>query len=660
MASRRQVPLLTLVRQLLIPTPMARVGLFFLAEDAPHVVSVLARLGACQVARLPSELEDYLEPCFPSAFRDAYHRLRQPYEPLAQRWELVGQGALASVPHRVPTIDEMNRLAERLEALAGHVDEITHRIRQLQQRQLELEHFDDYLRVLAELDIDVRALSDLRFLHVRAGTVPEENVNRLRESAELSGDMVLNLGVRGERAHVLVVGVGGVSSDLEGLLAKAHFQTHPTPAFAAAGDSPNIAAQIENELTSSALQFKQLAADERELRNQHCDTLLEAGTVVMRAAVFVECESILEGQAHVAFLNGWVPQNRVQAVRQALANEVSNPVVMIEQPPRDHTLQAGAPSELAVPSLFRPVIQLVSLYGSPGYSELNPMLVIAATTPLFFGMMFGDVGHGLLLLLATIALRRWLRSWVVFGVSCGVGAIIFGLLYGSVFGVEHWLAPLWMRPMDDPFRLLAVALWMGVVFVLLTFVLKAANLLRQGEWLTAIIGLPGLGGAAFYLGAVLLAQSLYVGQRVPPLVTALSLAGLLLIGWHTALEIRRQGRSVVADLVSEYFHTLLALFTNTLSFLRLAAFALAHAALSIATFLVMDTIPPTVLGWVFRAVVFLLGTLIILVLDGLAVGIQTIRLQFYEGLARYYRGDGQLFRPLRFDQDWESQSFQPS
>lgn len=378
--------------------------------------------------------------------------------------------------------------------------------------------------------------------------------------------------------------------------------------------------------------------------------------MVSRAAVFVECESVLEGRAPVSFLNGWVARDQVERLRQALADEVSSPVAVVSQPPVDHKMLTDAPSDLDVPRIFQPGAQLVSLYGPPGYNELNPTLVISATTPLMFGMMFGDVGHGLLLLLATLGLRRWLRAWVAVGVSCSLAAIVFGFLYGSVFGIEDSLPALWMRPMEEPFRLLAVALWTGVLFVLLTYLLKTASLLRQRLWTAAFIGLQGLAGAVFYLGAVLAVRAVYAGDRIPPLGAGLLTISLLLVGWHTGLEIRQHGRAVLADMVSEYFHALLTQLTNTLSFLRLAAFALAHAALALATFLVMETIPPTAVGWVFRVGVFLFGTAVILVLDGLAVAIQTVRLQLYEGLARYFRGDGQVYRPLRFDETLETGS----
>lgn len=650
------------VRQALFPTRMQRVGLFFLSDDAPQVVSALARLEACHVDRIPSELEDFLKPCFPPEFRAAYQRLRQSYEPLAQRWAgaLPGEDSATQLVRsrsrlpesplpRVPTIDEMLDTATQLEVLLARIDDIAQQSRRLQQRQLELEHFDEYVRVLAELEIDVNGLTELRFLHVRAGTVPQENFVRLRESAELGNVIVLGLGEHGDRAHVLIVGVGGISADLEGLLAKAQFEAHPRPAFSESAGSQGIVQRLRIESEELAAAAAQLAADEVALRETHRDLLRCAAIHVARAAVFAECDGILEGHGPLSFLGGWVVAERVEELRRNLARDIANPVCVVVQPPVAHETEERAPSEVVVPRLLRPGLDLVSMYGTTDYSELNPTLVVAATTPLLFGMMFGDVGHGLMLVLAALLLRRWLRRWVVAGISCGIAAILFGMLYGSVFGMEHWMPALWLRPMEEPFRILEMALWMGVGYVLLSSLLKTANLFHQRQWLAAWIGLQGLAGAAFYLGGVLTIRALYVGEAFPQMATSACLAGLLLAALHTVLELRRHGRAAGMELASEVFHTLLSLFTNTLSFLRLAAFALAHAALSLATFLVMDALPASTLGWLGRSVVFLCGTAVILVLDGLAVGIQTIRLQFYEGLARYYRGEGRVFRPLRFE-----------
>jgi V/A-type H+-transporting ATPase subunit I len=290
----------------------------------------------------------------------------------------------------------------------------------------------------------------------------------------------------------------------------------------------------------------------------------------------------------------------------------------------------------------------VTLYGHPGYDELNPTIILAATAPLFFGMMFGDVGQGLLLTVLTLAFRRRLGHWVSAALACSLGCTVFGFLYGSVFGFEGWLPALWLRPMAEPFRLLAVALWVGVAFLLGTFLLKVVNLMLQARWLEAACGLQGLAGAIVYVGGVIGLRALHVDRAVSSVSIGLVGGGILLTAIYAASEIRSHGRGALSNLAAEYFHGLISLLTNTLSFLRLAAFALNHAALSLALFLLVGMIPGTPLGWTARILVLVIGSTFILVLDALVVAVQTIRLEFYEGLTRYFRGDGQPYQPLRF------------
>jgi V/A-type H+-transporting ATPase subunit I len=627
---------------------MARVGLFFLARDAAALVSVLGRLQVCHIQSVPAELKEYLTPCFPEPFRESFRRLRDEYAPLAQRWQLAGEAALDAMEPHVPSAEEMDYLCESLRRLRDETAAIDQRVHALRQRHSELHQLDYHVRALADLGVDAQALADLRYLHLRAGTVPIENVERLRESAALAEDIVLHLGNRDDRAHVVVIGVGGMTADLEGLLAKAHFAPVEMPPQLLAAGTAQLLPDVERQAAELEAESDALRQADIRLRDRARPMLRAAAECLARAAVFAECEGAIEGHDPVAFLSGWVPQERLAELELALRRDLPDPVVLVHEPPEPPTHTADEPpSEISVPALLRPGANLVSLFGPPGYREINPTLVLVATTPLLFGMMFGDVGHGLLLGVVALALRRWLGRWLAPALSCSAGAVLFGFLYGSVFGRE-WLPALWLRPMTEPFRLLAAALWMGVAFLLLTFLLRAGVLLLEGRWAAAVCSIQGLAGAVLYAGAVLLLRAVYLRDSIPRAALWLGGLGLTLTLAHAGHEVWARGRAVLADLATEYFHGAISLLTNTLSFLRLAAFALSHAALSMALFLLVDVLPAGPVGSAMRGLALLLGSAIILVLDVLVVAVQTIRLEFYEGLTRYYRGDGRDYRPLRF------------
>lgn len=638
----------SLFRRLLTPSPMMKVSLFFLADDAAEVVSAVARQGVCQVERLPKEVEDFFTPYFPEAFRESFYRLRQRYETLIPRWGRTANIGLGSDRPQVPSVGEMDRVAVVLAELSDQLDELDHRRKQIERHQSELDYLSEYLRVLSELDLGLHQLPEMRFLHVRVGTVPLENFGRLQESAELSDDLVFYLGESRDRAHVMVVGAGPFTAAMEGLLAKAHFESSDPSAslLASGGEDPD--ASLQQQAAAADEQLRALEHEQARLQLAGQPVVTRAARVLAQAAVFAQCDGALGGRLPVAFLSGWVARRNLPALEQTLQREVAHPVVVVAEPASSSGSDAQPPSEMDLPALFRSGGEFVSLYGAPGYNELNPALVLVATTPLMFGMMFGDVGHGLLLALAAVACRRWLKQWWSLVFACSIGAVVFGFLYGSVFGIEHWLPSFWLRPMEEPMRLIAMALWAGVGFMLLTFVLKALSLSVQGRLYEAVFAFEGMAGAALYLGVVFVLRAVHLDQTVSAFAWALAVAGLVLIGIHAGGKVRLDGRPALVELASDYFHGILTLMTNTLSFLRLAAFALAHGALSVALYLIIEMIPPTAFGWVCRILVLLVGSAAILAIDLLAVGVQTVRLQFYEGLARYYRGDGRSYRALRF------------
>jgi V/A-type H+-transporting ATPase subunit I len=228
------------------------------------------------------------------------------------------------------------------------------------------------------------------------------------------------------------------------------------------------------------------------------------------------------------------------------------------------------------------------------------------------------------------------------GLAVGLSSTIFGLLYGSLFGFEHLLPALWMSPLSDPMRMLGVALAWGMGFILLATALTIRNRIADGQLREALLDSRGGAGLLLYLG-LLSGAWLYAtgGQThvVPLLAVCAALAAMFAHSWHHTQGIATGERLLIA--LMEGFESMMAYISNTLSFLRLAAFSLNHVALSIAVLTVASILHAT--GYWVTVV---LGNLFILVLEGAIVGIQTLRLEYYEGFSRFFGGDGRAFRPL--------------
>jgi V/A-type H+-transporting ATPase subunit I len=286
---------------------------------------------------------------------------------------------------------------------------------------------------------------------------------------------------------------------------------------------------------------------------------------------------------------------------------------------------------------------LVRSYGVPRYGEFDPALLFAISYVLLFGAMFGDVGHGAVLMGIALFLRgklAWLRA---VGLLAGASACAFGMLYGSVFGFETLIQPLWMSPMHDASRMLELAILSGVGFITATFLINIYNRLGRGQLTHALFDGHALAGLLFYAGAVLGLGNLIHGQKFGIFNAAASLSGLALIALrHWSTSQAAVAERVLVTLI-ETLETATNLFANTLSFLRVAAFSLNHVALALAVFTLANS-----LGTAGHAITVVIGNVVIIALEGGIVAIQSLRLMYYEGFSRFFSGDGVEFKPLAF------------
>ena len=287
------------------------------------------------------------------------------------------------------------------------------------------------------------------------------------------------------------------------------------------------------------------------------------------------------------------------------------------------------PQVLDNPRWLRPFELFARLLGIPAADEADPTPLLAVVAPLLFGYMFGDVGQGFVLVLLGVFLQRRFEA-ARLAIAGGVSAMVFGLLFGSVFSVEGVIPALWLHPLHDPMTVLAVPLGFGVLLLTLGQLLAGLGALWRGElrrWLAM-----DLGFLVFYLGAI----GLLAGQRGGPVVAL----GLLWYGVGAFLVHRRLLGTLAA--AGHLLEGGLQILVNTLSFARVGAFALAHAALSDAI-VTMARVPDSAVAGLL---ILVAGNALVICLEGLVVSIQTTRLVLFEFFNRFLRGGGRAFKPL--------------
>ena len=350
----------------------------------------------------------------------------------------------------------------------------------------------------------------------------------------------------------------------------------------------------------------------------------------------------------VSAVVGWLPDSVLGDVREALEPLAA---AVPELPvPRG----VDPPTRIERTRLARGFGPLVDTYGVPPYSDVDPTWFAGFAFVVMVGMMFGDLGHGLVLAAIGLAVRagrpavlaRFRPVWPLLLLT-GLSGAAFGLAYGEFFGPTGVVPALWLSPLEEPITLLVAAVIVGSSLLAVSYLLGSLNRWREGGLRRAMYAPAGIGGAAVFGGIALGVIGLATGPA------ALATAGWIVSGLGVVLIFAGAtvegggGGAGIAQGVVESFDALLSVFTGAVSFARLAAFGLTHAALSLVVWqgtVGLSGAGPV--GWVGAVLLFTVGTVAVLALEGLVAFVQALRLEYYELFSRVFTSEGRPFRPF--------------
>jgi V/A-type H+-transporting ATPase subunit I len=326
-------------------------------------------------------------------------------------------------------------------------------------------------------------------------------------------------------------------------------------------------------------------------------------------------------------VTGWTSAPSAESLQRTLRLSGIDGVIMFHSPPPGRrpavTAERGP--------LARPFGVFVDMLGTPEAVEVDPTPWLAIIVPLLFGYMFPDVGHGLVLAAAGLLLGGRLPA-IRLLVPCGLAAAAFGIPFGEVFGLEGVLEPLLWSPLEQPLWTLSVPVFFGAFLILLGMGFAGLGAYWRGEggqWLSVDLAL-----VLVYLGILGAIWRLEVAM--------LALVGALWFLWGAGLAARGTLPARLAAAGGWLLERVFQLVMNTISFVRVGAFALGHAALSNALLEIASLVhEPTT-----RIALLAIGHLFIILLEGLVVFVQTTRLVLFEFFTRFLRGEGRAFRPL--------------
>ncbi|MGI6263844.1 MAG: V-type ATP synthase subunit I [Acutalibacteraceae bacterium] len=542
---------------------------------------------------------------------------------------------------------------------AGETDRWEERARTLAQEIEQFEH-------LKGLNVELSSLLECQTIKVRFGRLPAEGYDKL---ALYDDDPYVMFFTAGREKHYYwgmyfapLDFVDAVDRIFSGL----YFERVRLPAET--GTVEEILAHLRKEHADAEQALKTARADAAALWEKEKDACLEAYTAMHRREYLFGLRRYAAKYHDEFIVTGWVPA----AEQKALADRFA-PIDGVKA-----TFEAATVDERHTPPvklrnwrLFRPFEFLVDMYGMPRYGEIDPTPFVAITYVLLFGIMFGDVGQGLLVSL--VGWLMWRLKKLDIGrvlIPCGISSAVFGLVYGSVFGFEHWLDPLYKAVLgldEKPVEvmrssmtttILLASVGIGIVLIVVSMALGIYSGIRQKNWEAAFFSPSGLAGMVFYL-AVIVGCVLQFVLGVPVMTTWYVL-GLIVLPLIVMFLRQPLGKLAARDPdwkpdgwgdfilqnFFELFETMLSYLSNTMSFLRVGAFVLVHAGMMMAVFALADLFGP------FGATVtVVIGNALVMVMEATLVAIQVMRLEFYEMFSRYYNGDGQIFTPLSAQAD---------
>jgi V/A-type H+-transporting ATPase subunit I len=545
---------------------------------------------------------------------DEYKRLGQRY---GEFWPPAAGAPVqgARQPEAIPAA-----ALEQLKAWAADADPIIQRLQQLTQERAALELLEPLLSA---------ADSDLPDLHLfsQAGPILASRAYLLtagQHVEEVPPSVIVQPVRAGELSYLLAVGPTQQIAVFDETLTAHNARRLTLP--------PGLPAQREAARAVSRARIDQIITELGRLDATLQDLHRRHGvSAALADFAFIEwlVQTVpqLSLTEHFAWITGWTSDLQGGGVEALLNRRQLHYLLRFPAAPRG-LIQ---PVVLRNPRWAQPFELFSRLFGMPGADEADSSRLLAFVAPLMFGYMFADVGQGAILIVAGVALRKRFPATALL-IPGGLAAIAFGFLFGSLFAGESILPALWLRPMDRPLTLLGASLVFGAGVILLGFALDAVQHFWAGvgsQWWASRAGL-----VLCYLGMICAPVEIRALWALPA-----GIAWYLIGSAALAPANRLNGLATAAG---ESLETLLQLVINTISFVRVGAFALAHAGLGSAVASLGAAAGSRPAAWLVLAV----GNVLIIGIEGLVVGIQTTRLVLFEFFIRFLQGSGRAFHPL--------------
>ena len=497
-----------------------------------------------------------------------------------------------------------------------------------------------------------RPPSSYSFLKAEMGSVEEKNLPVLERSLEDIPHIVYPFKKEGSRVALLFIGLRRDRELLDKVLRdlgwiKLDYSNGPQ------GLSKEVVKRIKNEIDVCRNNIKAVNLSLGKLKDELREGLsdIEAYVTVKKSLLEVKrCSRVTE---KTVLISGWVPRSD----KNKIVDEIKkfDPSSCIEERRAEELdiPKEEIPVKLKHTKIFKPFELLINAYGIPRYGTIDPTIFVAISFLIMFGAMFGDLGHGLVL--SVVSLFLWkskldkVRQAGTLIFYCGVSSGLFGMLYGSLFGYEF--PSFWIKPMHNIIGIFKISILFGVIMITGGILLNVVNAFKDRDYIKAIFDKAGLiAGVIYWTGIALVSKMLVSKTGFQPVFVMVFLAcmGLLFLKPLVELIVKKKREPVLTAIMESMIDILeivMGYLANTVSFIRIAAFALAHTGLFLSIF-ELSRIMKGVGGTTASLIVMVLGNILIILLEVLVVSIQSLRLNYYEFFSKFFMSGKHLYKPL--------------
>ena len=538
----------------------------------------------------------------------------------------------------------------------------------------QLTTVDESLRVIRpfrNLDFDISSILKFRFIRFRFGRIGKEYYQKFERYIYDNLDTIF---IKCDEDDQYIWGMYFVpepeSQKVKAVYSSMHFEKIYMP-DSYEGTAREAFEQLAQKRSLILSDFNTVNQKRNDFLISHCREILAAQAAIARLSGNFDIRKLAactkgKGENDIFYiLCGWMTEKDAHSFQTDIKDD-SKIFCIIDGEDDEHIqpeTHQQPPTKLKNPKLFKPFEMYINMYGLPAYNEMDPTWFVAITYSFIFGAMFGDAGQGLLLFIGGFLLYKFKHIALAGIISCaGVFSTIFGILFGSFFGFENLFPALWLRPMNNmmtvPFigklnTVFIVAIGFGMGLILLCMIFNIINAWKAHDTEHIWFDTNSVAGLVFYGSATVSIALILTGHTLPGGILLFIMFGipLILIFFKEPLTAlvekksevmpKEKGMFIVQGLF-EMFEVLLSYFSNTLSFVRIGAFAVSHAAM-MEVVLMLAGFESGHLNWI----VVILGNLFVSGMEGLIVGIQVLRLEYYEMFSRFYKGTGRKFEPFR-------------